>query len=74
MIVGVPKEIKSDENLQSIPIVILTGSMSEEDRLRAEQLQVEGYITKPVDYEHFLALIEELTRHWREDVILPSTS
>jgi len=67
-------EIKSDENLQSIPIVILTGSMSEEDRLRAEQLQVEGYITKPVDYEHFLALIEELTRHWREDVILPSTS
>jgi len=66
-------EIKSDGNLQSVPIVILTSSTSDQDRLRAEQLNAESYITKPVDYEEFLALVDQLRRYWRQDVILPST-
>ena len=64
--------IRSDFDLQSIPIVILTASADHEDLLRSQMLQVEGYMTKPVEFDRFLDLIRQLKRFWLADVILPA--
>jgi CheY-like chemotaxis protein len=63
--------IKSDDNLSSIPVVIMSGSEDYEDELRGQQLQVEAYVTKPVDMPKFLRLVKELKGYWLSDVILP---
>ncbi len=63
--------VKADDGLSSVPIVVMTGSESEEDRLRSQLLQVDGYVTKPVDGEKFRRLIQELKRFWHSDLILP---
>jgi len=65
-------EMKSDESLKRIPVVILTGSTSEEDARHSEELSVAGYMTKPVDMEKFLRLVRELREYWHSEVILPS--
>ena len=67
------REVKNDGDLSEIPIVVLTGSTDDDDRFASEQLQVEGYMTKPVNYEKFLSLVEELGRFWHADMILPGT-
>lgn len=66
------REIKSDPALSEIPVVILTASNDQEDRLTSEQLQVEAYMTKPVNLEKFLDLVSKLSRFWHADMILPS--
>jgi chemotaxis family two-component system response regulator Rcp1 len=63
--------IKSDDELSSIPVVIMTGSDDYEDELRGQRLNVEGFVTKPVDMPKFLALVKELKDYWMSDVILP---
>ena len=63
--------IKSDDDLQSIPVVIMTGSEDYEDELRGQRLNVEGFVTKPVDMPKFLSLVKELKDYWMSDVILP---
>ena len=68
------KAIRADANLMEIPVVILTGSTAQEDRLQSEELQVESYLTKPVNIEKFLAVVAKLSRFWRADMILPTTS
>lgn len=65
-------EARANENLKSIPIVILTASTAEEDMAQSESLQVESYLTKPFDLEAFLALVQQLNRFWHEDMIVPS--
>jgi len=65
-------EMRADADLRSIPVVVLTASLLEEDRIRAELLQVDGYMIKPVDLEKFLQLVTELKRFWHAGVILPS--
>jgi chemotaxis family two-component system response regulator Rcp1 len=65
-------EIKAVEELKTIPVVVLTGSTDEEDIAQTQLLQVDGYITKPVDIEKFLKLIRDLARYWRADMILPT--
>ena len=47
-------EIKADESLKSIPVVVLTASTSDVDHAVSEQLNVEGYLTKPVDLPRFI--------------------
>ena len=64
-------EVKADDDLAKIPVVIMTGSESEDDRKMSESLNVAGYVTKPVDFEKFLALVRELKHHWQEDMVLP---
>jgi len=64
--------LKNDPDLSHIPVVIMTASRDEQDRLKCRLLDVEAYITKPVDLEKFLSLVKELKRYWHEDVILPS--
>lgn len=65
-------EIKADENLKSIPVVVLTSSTDEQDLVQTQLLQVESYMVKPVDTDKFLKLIRELARYWRADMILPT--
>jgi CheY-like chemotaxis protein len=66
------EEIRSDDDLRSIPVVIMTSSEDEHDRLRCQMLDVEAYIAKPVNLKKFLSLIKDLKRYWHEDVILPA--
>lgn len=65
-------EIKADDELRMIPVVVMTASKDHEDMLRSEELQVESYITKPVDLEKFLGLVKELKTFWHSDLILPA--
>ncbi len=52
--------VKADHDLNAIPVVIMTGSDDYEDELRGQVLNVEGFVTKPVDMPKFLALVKEL--------------
>ena len=64
-------QIKGDHEMASIPIVIMTSSQDEEDRLSCEKHAVEGYLTKPVNLEKFLSLLKQLRQFWRADMLLP---
>lgn len=64
-------EIKADESLKTIPVVVLTASTSEVDHAASEQLNVEGYLIKPVDLPRFIALVQRLKEFWHAGVILP---
>lgn len=66
-------EIRSDPELKEIPVVVLTASTDEEDRTQSERLQVESYLTKPVDLEKFQSLMTELSRFWKADMIVPES-
>ena len=65
-------QIKADDDLNGIPVVVLTASTSPEDMMQSELLQVESYLTKPVDLEKFLWLVKELRDFWKAGVILPA--
>jgi two-component system response regulator len=64
-------EIRIDKTLSAIPVVVLTSSKSEEDRLRSEFKQVDGYVRKPVNGDKFRRLIRDLRRFWHNELILP---
>ncbi len=64
--------IKSDDGLRNIPVVIMRTSTTEEDRIESERFEVEAFLTKPVDLQTFLALVNELKSHWHQDMILPA--
>ncbi len=65
-------EIKADEQLRVIPVVVLTTSRAEQDVLRAYQLNANCYITKPVDFEQFLNVVRSIESYWLLVVTLPS--
>jgi CheY-like chemotaxis protein len=65
------RELKADPALKRIPIIILTTSQSEPDILRAYDLHANCYITKPVDYERFQAVIKAIENFWLAVVRLP---
>ena len=65
------KEIKSDPDLRSIPVVILTTSKDEEDILRSYDLGANSYITKPVTFPGLVEAIKSLGKYWLEIVELP---
>lgn len=64
-------EIRADDNLRTLPVVVLTASQLHEQILRQEQLAVEGYMVKPVDFSKFVALVKQLRQFWLKEVILP---
>ncbi|MGM0486426.1 MAG: response regulator [Planctomycetota bacterium] len=64
-------EVKANEALRDIPVVIMTASEAEEDRVQCDTMNVDGYIVKPVDFDKFLVLVRKLKRFWLDDVILP---
>ncbi len=65
-------EIKADEQLMKIPVVILTTSSAEEDIARAYGSHANCYITKPVDLDQFLAVVHSIESFWLTLVKLPS--
>ena len=64
-------EIKTNERLQRIPIVVLTTSQAEEDIRKAYDLHANCYITKPVDFQKFVQIIQSIEYFWFTIVQLP---
>ena len=64
-------EIKEDENLRRIPVVVLTTSRAEEDVVRTYNLHANAYVTKPVDLAQFLSVVRSLEEFWLAVVTLP---
>lgn len=65
-------EIKADNNLRGIPIIVLTTSKAEEDIYRTYDLGVNSFITKPVTFEGLVQVMKVLGRYWFEIVELPT--
>ena len=64
-------EIKSDDELKRIPVVVLTTSRAEEDVLKAYNFNANCYITKPVDLEQFIKVVKSIKDFWLSIVKLP---
>ena len=64
-------EIKGDDHLKTIPIVVLTTSRVEQDILSAYQLNANCYINKPVDFNQFLEVVRSIESFWLFVVTLP---
>ena len=64
-------EIKTDPELRCIPIVILTTSKEEEDKLKGYNLGAASYISKPVSFDRLVELMRTLGKYWVEFVELP---
>ena len=64
-------EIKTDEELRRIPVVVLTTSRSEEDVLKSYDLNANCYITKPVDLDQFISVVKSINEFWLTIVKLP---
>jgi CheY-like chemotaxis protein len=65
-------ELKADEDMRSIPVIILTTSQAEEDIIRTYNLHANCYITKPVDLDQFLKVVRTIEDFWLSIVKLPS--
>jgi CheY-like chemotaxis protein len=64
-------EIKSDPDLRSIPVVVLTTSRADEDVVRSYDLGVNSFITKPVTFQGLVDAMKVVSRYWLEIVDLP---
>jgi CheY-like chemotaxis protein len=64
-------EIKADESLRRIPVIVLTTSKDDEDVLRTYDLGVNSFITKPVTFAGLVEVMRTWTRYWLEIVELP---
>ena len=68
------EKIKSDPELNHIPVVVLTTSSAEEDILRSYKLHANAYVTKPVDFAQFTAAIRQIDEFFVTVVKLPNRS
>jgi CheY-like chemotaxis protein len=64
-------EIKSDQKLRQIPVVVLTTSQADEDILSSYSLHANAYVTKPVDFERFLSVVRQIDNFFVSVVKLP---
>ena len=67
----VMEDIKSDENLKRIPVVVMTTSKAEEDIERMYSRHANCYITKPIDFEQFILVVKAIEEFWLTIVKLP---
>lgn len=65
-------EIKEDEDLRKIPVVVLTTSRAEEDIVRSYKLHANCFISKPVGIEQFMEVVRQIEEFWLSIVKLPS--
>lgn len=65
-------EIRADENLREVPVVVMTGSTDEADLVHSQLMDVETYLVKPVDLNKFLQVVRDLKQFWHQGVILPA--
>ncbi len=56
--------IKQDDNLKKIPVIILTTSNEEKDKIESFSLSVAGYMVKPIDYQQFVEMIKTIDIYW----------
>lgn len=66
-------EVKSDDELKKIPVIVMTTSQAEEDIVKSYELQANAYITKPIDFDNFMSSVESVESFWLETVELPPT-
>ena len=64
-------EIRADEQLTSIPVVILTSSQAEQDIMQSYMLHANAYVNKPMDLDQFIAVVKAIEDFWFEIVWLP---
>ena len=65
------EEIRADDKLKDIPVVVMTTSQAEEDVLRSYLTGANSYITKPVSFEGLVEVMHTLERYWFQIVRLP---
>jgi CheY-like chemotaxis protein len=65
------EELKNDPDLKLIPIIVLTTSRSDKDVLQSYEFNANCYITKPVDFEHFIDVVKTIEKFWLTVVTLP---
>ncbi|MFG1997724.1 response regulator [Spirillospora sp. NPDC048911] len=65
------QEIKNDEELRSVPVVVLTTSEADEDILRSYHLHANAYVTKPVDFDQFIRVVRQIDDFFVTVVKLP---
>jgi CheY-like chemotaxis protein len=65
------EEIKNDEDLRRIPVVVLTTSAADEDIVRSYNLHANAYVTKPVDFDRFIAVVRQIDEFFVSVVKLP---
>lgn len=58
------QELRLDECLRSIPVIVLTTSNEDRDKVKAYNLNVAGYILKPVTFSNFVEVMATLNRYW----------
>lgn len=58
------KVVKADEELRRIPVIVLTTSKDEQDRVDSFNLGVAGYMVKPVDYMQFVEVVKAIDLYW----------
>jgi len=58
------RQIKSDEKLKTVPVVVLTSSREEQDMVESYRLGVNAYVVKPVDFSQFVDAIKEIGAFW----------
>jgi CheY-like chemotaxis protein len=64
-------EIKTDEHLRHIPVIILTASAAEEDIARAYNQYANCFLTKPIDLNQFITVVQQIKAFWLSIVQLP---
>jgi two-component system, chemotaxis family, response regulator Rcp1 len=64
-------EVRADQRLSNVPVVVLTGSRTQQQVLQDEKLHVESYLTKPIDVEQFNGVVKSLRKYMLSDVIVP---
>ncbi|MHC4269850.1 MAG: response regulator [Planctomycetota bacterium] len=68
------KELKTDPDLKSVPVIMLTTSDHENDVIESYNFGVNAYITKPAGLDRFIDTIESLKNFWLQVVALPTTT
>jgi chemotaxis family two-component system response regulator Rcp1 len=64
-------ELKADETLKRIPVVVLTSSNAEQDIARSYELQASCYVSKPLDLDRFITVVKSIGDFWLAIVKLP---
>ncbi|ODT86208.1 MAG: two-component system response regulator [Nitrosomonadales bacterium SCN 54-20] len=58
------KVVKNDQQLKRIPVVVLTTSEEQQDKVNSFDLGIAGYMTKPVDYQQFIGIMRAIDAYW----------
>ncbi|MEX0726348.1 MAG: response regulator [Planctomycetaceae bacterium] len=64
-------ELRRDEQLHALPVVVMTASTDETDRMQSLSLEVEAYLVKPIDVKNFSKLLIGLKSFWQNDQVQP---